>query len=724
MLILGNKKLRLCVGAQPVKAAYLGTSKIYPNASLAVTESLSFEAAGGQAVLSIQTEEAQEWNLSGVPSGWSVSATTGAGPASVTITAPNNTSTAARNGTLTVVSDGLTALCSLSQAAGEKLYGPWINDSIHIAQSLFPAAGGEADIYMNIHREWTWNGVSGSGETTTSTSNLHNAEFSVSGISLNTTSGNPYKVVAGSLGTTFKAATTITVTAGSAQNADDRKSTTFTQAANCVTAVRVIGSRIMSYAAAPAAGGNVTPTFAVPDMDQVMQVVFASGATAGWNAVLSGGSWSISSETNVWTGATGTFTALDAATGTVTVASKGTSLSTNTTGPVVTRRIYYRFTNLPEFGGAAVNADTYCPMTGTPTQEANYITSKNQTPGTLYYAPVPASGGRSNPETTYQTGLSLGFSSGATTEDSTIPAGYTQTIHNTWSGSATGATLGATWGEVVWSQNNSTNSRSITVTRKAYVVLTPNTSNYPGAPTVTSNTQTYIGTCTQAGMTANYNFRYSYSNQASKYPRFAVNGVPGGGLLRAIGGIGTPIHMQSYREAITKVLGTTTSYLNGEPQLLVLDPESLYIGSGYISGWSDSSYAMGFILGQQGNFMNNYPYKYVTESFRVTGSDFTLSGIALFEKNYGDYEAAGYKWYVEANTSSPYALSADEARAVQQLAENGVVTTEDDPELASVDFEALAAKINALRQPDTDTYVLNEDGTWTIVSQENENTTL
>lgn len=228
-------------------------------------------------------------------------------------------------------------------------------------------------------------------------------------------------------------------------------------------------------------------------------------------------------------------------------------------------------------------------------------------------------------------------------------------------------------------------------------------------------------TVRQAGMPLTYGFRYTASNKASKYPRFAINGVPGGGLPRAIGGMGTPIHMLSYRGAVTKVLGSTTSYLDGEPEMMVLDPESAYIGSGYISGWSDSTYTLGFISGRQGNFLNNYPYKYVTQSFSVKGSGFSLSGIALFEKNYGDYEAAGYKWYVEADTSSPYALSADEARAVQQLAENGVVTTEDDPELASVNFEELAAKINALRKPDTNTYIQNEDGTWEVVAKESIN---
>ncbi|MDE5944734.1 MAG: hypothetical protein K2G93_04020 [Rikenella sp.] len=217
----------------------------------------------------------------------------------------------------------------------------------------------------------------------------------------------------------------------------------------------------------------------------------------------------------------------------------------------------------------------------------------------------------------------------------------------------------------------------------------------------------------QAGMPLTYSFRYTYSDEASKYPRFAVNGVPGVGLLRSPGGGRTPIHMQSYKEAIKKVQGSTTSYLPGEPKLTQVSPmETAYIGAGYDIGWTDS-YAMGFIMLQQGNFMNNYPYKYVSSAFTLTGSGFTLSGIAVFEKEYGDLEAAGNKWYVEANPTG--ILSLAETRAVHMLAAHGSVTEKDVPGMTLEDFETLSAKINAARKPDTNRYELSEDGSWRVI---------
>ncbi len=256
-----------------------------------------------------------------------------------------------------------------------------------------------------------------------------------------------------------------------------------------------------------------------------------------------------------------------------------------------------------------------------------------------------------------------------------------------------------------------------------YEILTQvaaNTSTSSRSATITVSWEgvTAQYTATQSGITDTYNFRYGYSNQASKYPRFAVNGSPGSELLgRAIGGFGTPTHMLSYRDAVTHVRGVTTSYLSGEPKLTQVGPtESAYMGGGSNTGWSDAPYVLGFIMGQQGNFMNNYPYKYFTSAFTLTGSGFTLSGTALFEKEYGDLEKAGLLWYVDPDTSG--SLSLNEARAVQQLAETGVVTEEDVPGMTLEEFEALAEKINTARRPDTDTYVQNQDGTWTVVPKE------
>lgn len=66
-----------------------------------------------------------------------------------------------------------------------------------------------------------------------------------------------------------------------------------------------------------------------------------------------------------------------------------------------------------------------------------------------------------------------------------------------------------------------------------YEILTQvaaNTSTSSRSATITISWKgvTAQYTATQSGITNTYGFHYSYSNEASKYPRFAVNGVPGG----------------------------------------------------------------------------------------------------------------------------------------------------------------------------------------------------
>lgn len=201
MIKTGTTNIYLRLGTEEAKAAYLGTEKVYPNSSLAITASLAFAAAGGQQHLSIAVESGQAWSLAAVPSGWSASVTTGVGPASVTIMAPNNTSTAAKSGTLTVVSDGLTAACSLSQATGIKVY-----DTLAVSLTVadIPAAGGSISAGTVAYSQtWTWNGVAGSGGTLTTGGAV---SYSAA-------------VTAGSLGTTVRARTAIsTLTATVAMN--------------------------------------------------------------------------------------------------------------------------------------------------------------------------------------------------------------------------------------------------------------------------------------------------------------------------------------------------------------------------------------------------------------------------------------------------------------------------------------------------------------------------
>ena len=83
---------------------------------------MAFAAAGGSQELTVAVEEGQMWALS-VPVGWSASSQSGTGTATLTLTIDNNTTTVARSGALTVVSEDLTATCALAQAAGAKSYG-------------------------------------------------------------------------------------------------------------------------------------------------------------------------------------------------------------------------------------------------------------------------------------------------------------------------------------------------------------------------------------------------------------------------------------------------------------------------------------------------------------------------------------------------------------------------------------------------------------------------
>lgn len=162
MILTGNTKIKLFVGDTKVRAAYVGTAKVYPNSSLAVTASLAFAAAGGTGVLSIQVEDGQGWGITGLPAGWSVSPASGSGPATVTVTAANNTTAQVKGGTITVISEDLSAGCSVSQTAGAIIYETPVVTAFGYPD--IPASGGTVtpNVY-NYQQTYTWNGVPGSG---------------------------------------------------------------------------------------------------------------------------------------------------------------------------------------------------------------------------------------------------------------------------------------------------------------------------------------------------------------------------------------------------------------------------------------------------------------------------------------------------------------------------------------------------------------------------------
>ena len=162
MILTGNKKIKLFAGTAKIKIAYMGSIKVYPNSSLAITASLNFAAAGGSADLSIQVEDGQEWHITGLPAGWNASITNGTSSATITITASNNTTTEAKNGTLTVISEDLSADCSVSQAAGAIIYETPIVTAFGYPD--IPASGGAVSPNVYAYEQvYTWNGVPGSG---------------------------------------------------------------------------------------------------------------------------------------------------------------------------------------------------------------------------------------------------------------------------------------------------------------------------------------------------------------------------------------------------------------------------------------------------------------------------------------------------------------------------------------------------------------------------------
>lgn len=207
------KEIRL--GGKVIGKVMQGDRVVYQRFRLNITPALSFAAAGGNLVLSIDCAAWQTWTLTGVPAGWRASTTSGKGPAGPVLTAPNNTSTQAVSGVITVTSEGKTATCSLSQAAGAKVYEEIAID--RYSYSVIPAGGGAASPSLTYAQEWTWNGVSGSGGRLGS-----GAAVSYSGTGVDASTG---AVSAASKGTTVSGQTTVT-TATATVTMNEKSATT------------------------------------------------------------------------------------------------------------------------------------------------------------------------------------------------------------------------------------------------------------------------------------------------------------------------------------------------------------------------------------------------------------------------------------------------------------------------------------------------------------------
>lgn len=167
MIIIGTNNIAAAyVGATAVEKAYVGNNQIYPNTSLTLSASeLSFAAAGQSLTLDIVVDENKPWTIT-APNDWQVSPLSGTGPASITVTAANNTSTNTRSGTLTLSSEQRTVSCALTQEAGAKVFS-----EVTISAFSYPdilAKGGSVAPKLNYTQAWTWNAVAGSGGNITS----------------------------------------------------------------------------------------------------------------------------------------------------------------------------------------------------------------------------------------------------------------------------------------------------------------------------------------------------------------------------------------------------------------------------------------------------------------------------------------------------------------------------------------------------------------------------
>lgn len=286
MIITAGQRIKeIRLGEKVIGKVMQGDKVVYQRSRLSITPSLSFAAAGGSRVLPIGCAAGQAWTLSGLPAGWNASATSGTGPAEVTITAPNNTSTQVVAGTITVTGADKAATCMLSQAAGAKVYGGVVIGTY--SYGVIPAGGGAVSPSLTYSQLWTWNGVSGSGGTITT-----GATVSYSGSGVDASTG---AVSAASKGTVVSGQTTVTTTTATVtmNGKSAVTSATVYQAANAATTI-TYGTPSVSLTVAdiPAAGGSVASGTVTYSQSRTQN--YTSGSTAALSALTSGGTVSYS----------------------------------------------------------------------------------------------------------------------------------------------------------------------------------------------------------------------------------------------------------------------------------------------------------------------------------------------------------------------------------------------------------------------------------------------
>ena len=137
-------------------------------------------AAGGNATLSTSATRSRTWQWNGTGTTYTENASGSPtlskvnGAASLsgsTVSYGNNTSTSSRSSVFRATIDSTTKDITISQSAGDRVYGNWSGWTVTCSASSYKvwAGGGSVTIYSNAsrNRTWTWNGVAGSGGTQT-----------------------------------------------------------------------------------------------------------------------------------------------------------------------------------------------------------------------------------------------------------------------------------------------------------------------------------------------------------------------------------------------------------------------------------------------------------------------------------------------------------------------------------------------------------------------------
>jgi hypothetical protein len=141
-------------------------------------------ASGGSSTITTNASRSRTWTWNGV--GTTHTDTETATPtlsgsaggftlSSKTVTASNNTTTNSRSITITATSNSVSKSITITQSAGAKVYSNWSAWTVNISadKTSIGATGGTATVSTSASRtrNYTWNGVAGSGGTETGNGN-------------------------------------------------------------------------------------------------------------------------------------------------------------------------------------------------------------------------------------------------------------------------------------------------------------------------------------------------------------------------------------------------------------------------------------------------------------------------------------------------------------------------------------------------------------------------